>query len=176
MWVFYKQTDFFNNPHQNIQKKLNVSFCQLHVLWISSHKWLMIPDLFQCNHAFPGMEIPIITVRRSWDQESLYWSPARWVHGLLWWPQTAINNVVFCLFTSSSLCLYCLSEIKSTTTSAATTTTITTTTSTTTDTTTTTTGKTVSLYLDGPRIPYVARLSPTMTLTISDNLVLDFQG
>ena len=42
--------------------------------------------------------------------------PARWAHGLLWWPRTAINNVVFCLVESLSLFLYCLSEIKFTTT------------------------------------------------------------
>ena len=55
--------------------------------------------------------------------------PARWAHGLLWWPRTAINNnVVFCLVN-----LYCRFEIKFTTT-------ITTTTTTTTCTTTTTEG------------------------------------
>ena len=44
--------------------------------------------------------------------------PARWAHGLLWWPRTAINNVVFCLVKSLSLFLYCLSEIKFTTTTS----------------------------------------------------------
>ena len=38
--------------------------------------------------------------------------PARWAQGLLRWPRTAVNNVVFCLVKSLSLFLYCLSEIK----------------------------------------------------------------
>ena len=42
--------------------------------------------------------------------------PARWAHGLLLWPRTAIINVVFCLVKRLSLFLYCLSEIKFTTT------------------------------------------------------------
>ena len=42
--------------------------------------------------------------------------PARWAHGLLWWPRTAITNVVSCLVKRLSLFLYCLSEIKFTTT------------------------------------------------------------
>ena len=42
--------------------------------------------------------------------------PARWAHGLLRWPRTAITNVVSCLVKKLSLFLYCLSEIKFTTT------------------------------------------------------------
>ena len=42
--------------------------------------------------------------------------PARWAHGLLWWPRTAITNVVSCLVKRLSLFLYCLSEIKFTNT------------------------------------------------------------
>ena len=45
-----------------------------------------------------------------------YRPPARWAHGLLWWPRTAIINVVSCLVKRLSLFLYCLSEIKFTTT------------------------------------------------------------
>ena len=45
-----------------------------------------------------------------------YMPPARWAHGLLWWPRTAITNVVSCLVKRLSLFLYCLSEIKFTTT------------------------------------------------------------
>ena len=45
-----------------------------------------------------------------------YRPPARWAHGLLWWPRTAITNVVSCLVKRLSLFLYCLSEIKFTTT------------------------------------------------------------
>ena len=41
--------------------------------------------------------------------------PARWAHGLLWWPRTAITDVVFCLVKRLSLFLYCLSDIKFTT-------------------------------------------------------------
>ena len=41
----------------------------------------------------------------------MVWPPARWAHGLLWWPRTAINNVVFCLVKNLSLFWYCLSEI-----------------------------------------------------------------
>ena len=46
----------------------------------------------------------------------IYRPSARWAHGLLWWPRTAITNVVFCLVKRLSLFLYCLSEIKFTTT------------------------------------------------------------
>ena len=45
-----------------------------------------------------------------------YRPPGRWAHGLLWWPRTAITNVVSCLVKILSLFLYCLSEIKFTTT------------------------------------------------------------
>ena len=45
---------------------------------------------------------------------------ARWAHGLLWCPGTAINNVVFCLVKSLSLFLYYLSEIKFATTTTTT--------------------------------------------------------
>ena len=51
-----------------------------------------------------------------WMSCDCIWLPARWAHGLLWWPRTAINNVVFCLVKSLSLFLYCLFEIKFTTT------------------------------------------------------------
>ena len=44
--------------------------------------------------------------------------PARWAHGLLWWPRTAITNVVSCLVKRLPLFLYCLSEIKFTTTTS----------------------------------------------------------
>ena len=39
-------------------------------------------------------------------------SSPRWAHGLLWWPRTAINNVVFWLVKILSLFLHCLIEIK----------------------------------------------------------------
>ena len=45
------------------------------------------------------------------------WPPARWANGLLWWLQTAINNVVFGLVKISFL--YWLFQIKFTTTTCA---------------------------------------------------------